>query len=111
VNLATNAPGYGHPFLRMANCLCYFLLVLSLVLLTVQASLCKLLANPAVFNPHAPCPVLAAEALLSPLFTLFWPIWPVHEKYNGKEYTTSIEEAWDQPGDVGQRGRVAVDNP
>ncbi len=37
--------------------------------------------------------------------------WPVHEKYNGKEYTTRIEEAWDQPGDVGQRGRVAVDNP
>src|SRR6266446_5071775 len=26
------------------------------------------------------------------------PIWPVHEKYNGKEYTTRIEAAWDQPG-------------
>ncbi len=34
-----------------------------------------------------------------------WPIWPVHEKYNVKEYTTRIEGAWDQPSDVGQRGR------
>jgi hypothetical protein len=33
------------------------------------------------------------------------PIWPVHEKYNVEEYTTRIEAAWDQPGDVGQRGR------
>jgi len=40
-----------------------------------------------------------------------WPIWPVHEKYNVKEYTTWIEAAWGQPGDVGQRDRVAEDKP
>jgi len=33
------------------------------------------------------------------------PIWPVHEKYNGKEYTTRIEAAWDQHRQVGQKGR------
>ena len=33
------------------------------------------------------------------------PIWPVNEKYNVKEYTTRIEAAWDQLGDVGQRRR------
>jgi hypothetical protein len=39
------------------------------------------------------------------------PIWPVHEKYNVKEYATRIERAGDQPRQVGQRGRVAEDKP
>jgi hypothetical protein len=37
------------------------------------------------------------------------PIWPEHEKYNVKEYSTRIEGVWDQRSNGGQRGREASD--
>jgi hypothetical protein len=36
-------------------------------------------------------------------------MWPIPEKYIVKEYSTRIEGAWNQPGDVGQKGKVADD--